>query len=78
MSKADEMFKKIGYKKKEDKFDIVYDYDNYFKIEFLKLSHTVRIRRKSKSWFKWQEYCGLHIDELQAINEKLKELGWNE
>lgn len=79
MSKADEMFKELGYEKQEvhDKITgtfLLYDKD----IE------NKRIRRIS--FFENRTICcsknylyNLHIDmqELQAINEKVKELKWD-
>jgi hypothetical protein len=72
MSKADEMFEKLGYKKIESKSKIIFVKDcdsidfllQYKKIEYSFLRGTI---------FKVQ-----NMQELQAINEKVKELGWNE
>lgn len=71
MSKADEMFEELGYEKqhegtyKREKQTIVFYFD----------TKEVAIYKKDEN--------GIGIDfidmqELQAINEKVKELGWNE
>lgn len=75
MSKADEMFEKLGYKKKyhivEDEV-ILIGYTQFDEpvdecsIMFLKKAK----RLMAMNW--------VTINELQAINEKVKELGWNE
>lgn len=81
MSKANEMFKKLGYTSADlkDKFDRVWG-----------ISY-----KNTKTWveiivdYKDAEICVgtldddsepvyIGIEELQAINEKVKELGWNE
>lgn len=66
---ADNMFKDIGYKKKTDdnNWNIIYiDDDNEQYIEFDRDIKT----------FKTNGY--ICIEELQAINKKVEELGWNE
>lgn len=73
MSKADEMFEKLGYIKTENKGEIRYEEENnaleetfHFKILFVKTLKVVGADHL------------LDMQELQAINEKVKELGWNE
>lgn len=72
MSKADEMFKKLGYIKTEgawredNKLQIVSYNGNETLIEFILDTKNVFIG------------SFLNIQELQAINEKCKELGWEE
>ena len=82
MIKADEMFEELGYEKivelkEPDDYDngvielILYrDEVKGFEIEFW------NDRTISKSSNYDESY--LTIEELQAINEKVKELGWNE
>lgn len=78
MSKADEMFEKLGYKKiYEDEYEIKYVYKSRelrdcfeFILLFTKLSKLI---------FHKDENCksiGIELALLQAINEKCKELGW--
>ncbi len=64
MSKADEMFDEIKYRKIHDnKRHIVYS-NGLTKIEF-------------KIKYKWINVdLNMDMQELQAINEKCKELGW--
>ena len=64
MSKADEMFDELGYIKKHDnRRHIVYK---------LGLT-TIEFTHKNKWVF---ANCNLDMQELKAINEKCKELGW--
>ena len=79
MSKADEMFEELGYFKKiiPEKFS----YTNYKEIRYLK--HINKCLIKFDLEFKQVlcEYIGgssssITMQELQAINEKCKELGW--
>ena len=84
MSKADEMFEKLGYRIYDDIHSIVYCLHQNFahfkvikKIYFYKLEKDICIAQ-------WNVTEGIKIitnitmQELQAINEKVKELGWNE
>lgn len=74
MSKADEMFEKLGYIK-NNYYSTVYkekykkDDDNVYYFDLL-----------HKEYYKSGEYDGMcgstSMQELQAINEKVKELGW--
>ena len=72
MSKADEMFEELGYEKSSKPFDSIKYYkddDNVFYFDYI-----------SREFHKSGEYDGMHepinMRELQAINEKCKELGW--
>lgn len=75
MSKADEMFEKLGYKKtyninNDEVLMIGYGLNNEkideCEIIFLKKAKKIIIG------------IAIGMEELQAINEKCKELGWNE
>lgn len=75
MSEADEMFKELGYKKtysvnNDEILMIGYGLNNEkideCEIIFLKKAKTIIIG------------IAIGMQELQAINEKVKELGWNE
>ncbi len=72
MSKADEMFDKLGYNK--------YELDTY--IDYLSRETTKGITFR-KDMKVIDSHCGIGseyitMQELKAINEKVKELGWNE
>ena len=74
MSKADEMFEKLGYKKTIGK-------GNY--IKYKKDDDNIYYFQKDvKTYYKSGEYDGMCGDttmqELQAINRQCKELGWIE
>lgn len=73
MSK-DEMFEKLGYKKSITQLaDIKFYKDD---------DNVIYFRMVQKTFNKSGEYDGMcdyiTMQELQAINEKVKELGWNE
>ena len=67
MSKADEMFEKLGYKKVELLGDIIFE-KNEIQIIFDFTKKKIVIHEKNI----------LEPKLIQAINEKVKELGWNE
>ena len=74
MSKADEMFEELGYKKDEKRKIIniikyINDREN-IEITFDTLEKLIAVSDKGDS------YNWFNVDELQAINEKVKELGW--
>lgn len=85
MSKADKMFEELGYKKEEDNFGII---EYYKRVEEPYLGNKnykcfyakYTIVFSSKTFYKYSN-CNnksFTMEELQAINEKVKELGWNE
>lgn len=65
MSKADEIFDKLGYEKKHDNKRRITYKNRLGKIEFYQKNKWIYIS------------FNLDMQELQAINEKVKELGWN-
>lgn len=73
---ADEMFEELGYKK----FNKKHDFENikYYKDD----DNILYFDEKDKSFYKSGEYdemCDdITMQELQAINKKVEELGWNE
>ena len=86
MRKADMMFEKLGYEKEEglEGFDLTYiKYtkkvwkDEYQDIVF-DLEHNLLNTKKENRQFYRTVTSILTMQELQAINEKVKELGWNE
>ena len=69
MSKADKMFKELGYKNvRETEYWIVYK-GKEKDIDFNKKYKTIEVENGMES-------KKITIQELQAINEKCKELGW--
>ena len=73
MSKADEMFKKLGFEEIE-KYNngISYYRDNDLEedeIEFIDYENIGKT-------VNFNMFSGITMQELQAINEKVKELGW--
>ena len=67
MSKADEMFEKLGYEKIEFLGDIIFE-KNEIQIIFDFTKRKIVIHGKNI----------LETKLIQAINEKVKELRWNE
>lgn len=71
MSKADKMFKELGYKKTRDGVDCWCNYENKFhKISFEKNVQSIFFEDKK------DKIVLIDKEVLQAINEKVKELGW--
>lgn len=77
MSKADKMFEELGYRKKQKG-----QYIEYIKVEnSVKEEYAISFMMKTVMA---TLYCGgyfkkslpLDMQELQAIHEKCKELGW--
>ena len=81
MSKADEMFEELGFiKTKDTDTEIIYEYNATILGD--RLTQTILIAKIGKIIFSYHkesnEKMGIGLQELQAINEKVKELGWNE
>ena len=76
MSKADEMFEELGFKKEESRGIIFYYQLNYGDekcgIEFWKYHKEIYPVCKGDE----DEPISITMQILQAINEKCKELGW--
>ena len=78
--KAKEMFKKLGYKQKlqyEDDDLIAIRYKNKYNIEIIFDLWDCDFVKFGKIW----ENIGnssINMEELQAINKQVEELGWNE
>lgn len=72
---ADEIFEKLKYKKYiTDKYQGYYQYDrqsNTICILFILDKKAIAIR------YDGSNTPAITMDELQAINKKVKELGWN-
>ena len=81
MSKADTMFEELGYKKEEENDKYVL----YLSEKSLWRQRKIRFWKDEKVIFndlleddKVVSSVQIGIEELQAINEKCKELGWIE
>lgn len=74
MSKADEMFKKLGYENIRNKVG------NTFTVIYAKGDKRIAFFTDKTidcyNYYDGSDY--ITMQELQAINEKVKELGWNE
>ena len=70
MTNADKLFEELGYKKDEFKDEI--DYSNYGAIN----SNFIVFRKEHKTFYKTTngEQGNITMQELKAINEKVKEL----
>ncbi len=68
MSKADKMFEELGYEKFEGLRTIDF-YNNDGLIQFDKNYKVIHINKNEETDF-------IAMQELEAINEKCKELGW--
>lgn len=80
MSEADEMFEELGFEKKLDTdTDVLYRYKKRLMGDIY--IHNILFAKFSKLIFSYgidiDQTCGIGIQELQAINKKVKELGWN-
>lgn len=78
MSKADEMFEKLGYKLETNTpTNLIYLDEDDKEIRFWKIQKCVEVSlrniedNQANSMF-------FDMQELQAINEKVKELGWED
>ncbi len=75
MKNADDMFKELGYRIIEFKSDtyIVYGYKKRLMGDLIE--HTITFRMSPKLVL-FDGIKGFGVEELKAINEKCKELGW--
>ena len=71
--KAKEMFKKLGYKKISDSVNwLIYNFDEIFEIRFYKPQQDISI------YYYDETFNSIDMEELQAIIQQCKELGWLE
>lgn len=71
MSKADKLFKELGYKKISD-----YCYENRDENILFNVDETI-IKEEYHSSINAYVSKNITMQELQAINEKVRELKWN-
>ena len=77
MSKADEMFEKLGYEKIEVHDEITGTFLMYDKIVNKEKRRISFFKNRTIQCSKSYLYVAkIDMQELQAINEKVKELGW--
>ena len=76
MSKADEMFEKLGYKMNEEETIVTYFRRGAFVDGYIKFDLADKVVCAEMGYN--HESKDIEMQELQAINEKVKELGWNE
>lgn len=69
---AKEIFEKLGYKKIcDDANYIIYNCGEVFEIRFYKPQQNFSV------YYEEEIYNTIDIEELQAINKQIEELGWN-
>lgn len=74
MSKADEMLFDLGYKKVDLDFLFSRFWEQWENVD---LEKTISFNTEDKYLkFEDENEYGISIQELQAINEKCRELGW--
>ena len=86
MSKADKMFEELGYSNENQSSEVCIEYEIPSKVnnyQTIWIIFDLEVKTVSKLCQDWEKTEKLHpeeisIQELQAINEKVKELGWNE
>ncbi len=72
--RARELFEKLGYEY----------YEGSYSIEYLKpsedLFETIKFDKEDKTFYKQTKYEAgdITLEELQAINKQIEELGWND
>ena len=74
---AEEMFKKLGYTKRRafDDF-IVYEKGNYIRLNVIEFHLRTEIVHSYVESAVGNLIKNLTVDELKAINQQCKELGW--
>lgn len=82
MSKADKILSGLGYmhmiETDENIVWILYGHEYKYEIDFMLKKKEVAYRVIERETDTIVDISGISIQELQAINEKVKELGWNE
>lgn len=81
-SNADKMLSKLGYmhmiETDEDIVWILYGHEYKYEIDFMLKKKEVAFRVIERETDTIIDISGVSMQELQAINEKVKELGWND
>ena len=74
MSEADKMFEELGYYKDFD--DIIHEYRKEENGDLFEIDFWLDVKEVSKNYYR--EAGNITMQELQAINQKCKELRWIE
>lgn len=70
---AKDMFEKLGYKLMQNDVNyLIYNFEDAFEIRFYKPQQQIEICYENLF------YGTLNLEELQAINKQVEELGWND
>ena len=81
MSKADNMFEELGYEKiRDNKSETLYKKDKVTRSNFIDFDYETKtvMCDYSDEDYEINGSLNFNMQELKAINEKVKELGWNE
>ena len=78
--KADEMFERLGYDKTNEVPDSSHNYNLQYSNGIDLICFDYKNKAVTKFYFGYEDISpeDITLKELQAINEKVKELGWNE
>lgn len=79
MSKADEMFKELGYEKiRNNEKEILYKKEYKSKANFIAFDFYTKtmLCEYADEDYEFNGALNINMQELQAINEKCKELNW--
>lgn len=74
--KAKEMFKKLGYTNRIFEDFIVYEKGNYIRLNVIEFHLRTEIVHSYIESAAGNEIKSLTVDEIKAINQQCKELGW--
>jgi len=78
MSKADKMFEDLGYEKYEVNVNEYFEYTNKNEdVKIILMKGSILIKTNSRLLVDAKPTV-VYAKEIQAINEKVKELGWEE
>lgn len=74
---ASKMFEKLGYTKHVYDNRIVYENGNYIMRDIIDFNLKDRIVHLYTEYEAGNAIKGLTVNELKAVNQQIKELGWN-
>lgn len=76
LMKAEEMFKQLGYTKHVYDNHIVYECGNDVMRDAINFHLKYRMVRSYTEFEVGEAVKGLTVNELKAVNQQMKELGW--